>query len=145
MNSKILILSSIACFGAGVSSAYSGPCAAEIDGLKKALASKDAGSGPTIGSGGEAQAPSANSAQHPPTAIMGQETQGKATSSEDARRQTQGRPTVAQQGAAAARSSTDKVERADVALQRARALDAQGKEAECMETVREAKEVIGAK
>jgi hypothetical protein len=144
MHFRTLIMTSIALFGAGVSSANSGPCAVEIDGVTKALASKDAGSGPTVGAGGQVQAPT-KSRQHPPTAIMGQQTQGKAASPEDVRRQTQGQPTAADQAAGGTSSGPDKTEMAHAALQRARALDAQGKEAECMETVRQAKEIIGAK
>jgi hypothetical protein len=144
MHIRTLIVTSIALFGAGIGSANSGPCAVEIDGLTKALASKDAGSGPTVGAGGQAQAPM-KSGQHPPTAIMSQQTQGKATSPEDVRRQNQGQPTAAEQGAAGTSSGPNKTETADKALQRARALDAQGKEADCMETVRQAKELIGAK
>jgi hypothetical protein len=75
---------------------------------------------------------------------MGQETQGKATSSEDVRRQTQGEPTTAQQGTGTAGRS-DKMDQADRALEQARALDRQGKEAECMDSVRQAKELAGSR
>jgi len=139
-----LILVSIALFSAGMSSATAGPCAVEIDGLTKALASKDAGSGPTTGATSQPQAPSGSSRQHPPTAVMGQETQGKAVSAEDARRQTQGQPTAAQQGASGRSATIDKADEAISALQRARHLDSQGKEAECMEAVRKAKGFAGA-
>jgi hypothetical protein len=145
MSPKILVLASLTFLGSGASTAYSATCADEIEGFTKALASKDAGSGPTTGSRGEAQAPSANNAQHPPTAVMGEETKGKATSPEDVRRQTQGRPTAAQQGAAGTSSSNDKADRADTALQRARSLQAQGKEAECIDAVRQGKELMEAK
>ena len=89
------LLTGIALIGPGLSSAMSGPCSTEIDGLTKTLAAKDAGSGPTVGAtgqAGQANAPAGSSTQHPPTAVMGQETQGKATSAQDVRRQTQGRP-----------------------------------------------------
>lgn len=138
MNSTVILVS-IALLGTGVSSANSATCTTEIDGVSKALASKDAGSGPTVGAAGQAQAPAASTQQHPPTSVMGRETQGKATSAEDVRRQTQGQPTAAQQGAAETSAGTDKAGEASAALQRARDLDAQGKEAECMEAVRQAK------
>ena len=76
---------------------------------------------------------------------MGQETQGKATSPEDVRRQTQGQPTVAQQGMAGTAGTSDKMDQADKALERARALDRQGKEAECMDSVRQAKALAGSR
>src|SRR2546423_3441849 len=143
MHTKTFILAGIALIGPGLSSAISGPCSMEIDGLTKTLAAKDAGSGPTVGATGQANAPAGSSAQHPPTAVMSQETQGKATSAEDVRRQTQGQPTAAQQGAAATAGKGDKMggdemDQADKALEQARALDRQGKEAECMDSVRQA-------
>ena len=145
------LLAGIALIGPGLSSAISGPCSTEIDGLTKTLSAKDAGSGPTVGAtgqAGQANAPAGSSAQHPPTAVMGQETQGKATSAQDVRRQTQGQPTAAQQGAAATagegdKMGGDKMDQADKALEQARALDRQGKEAECMDSVRQAKELLG--
>ena len=145
MHTKTFILAGIALIGSGISSAISGPCTVEIDGLTKTLASKDAGSGPTGGATGQANAPTGSSAQHPPTAVMGQETQGKATSPEDVRRQTQGQPTAAQQGTTGTAGRSDKMDQADRALEHARALDRQGKEAECMDSVREAKELAGSR
>jgi len=147
------LLAGIALIGPGLSSAMSGPCSTEIDGLTKTLAAKDAGSGPTVGATGQpgqANAPAGSSAQHPPTAVMGQETQGKATSAEDVRRQTQGQPTAAQQGAAAAagkgdKMGGDKMDQAGKALEQARTLDRQGKEAECMDSVRQAKDLAGSR
>jgi len=144
MNFRTLILVSVALFPAGMSSVNAGPCAIEIDGLTKALASKDAGSGPTMGATSQPQTPSSSSRQHPPTAVMGQETQGKAVSAEDVRRQTQGQPTAAQQGASGRSATADKADEANSALQRPRHLDSQGKETECMEAVREAKGLAGA-
>src|ERR1700730_7311598 len=44
---------------------------------------------------------------------MGQETQGKATSPEDVRRQTQGEPTAAQQGTTGTAGRSDKMDQAD--------------------------------
>jgi hypothetical protein len=57
MHMRTFILAGIALIGSGISSAISGPCAVEIDGLTKTLASKDAGSGPTVGATGQANAP----------------------------------------------------------------------------------------
>jgi hypothetical protein len=59
--------------------------------------------------------------QHPPTAAMSEATQS-------------------QPGASARRDDTSE---ASIALNRARALDQQGNEAECMEAVRQAKQLAG--
>ena len=139
MKTRTFILASMALFALGVGSATSGPCTIEIDGLAKTLAAKDAGSGPTAGASGGTQSAARPSDQHPPTAAMSQETQGKATSPEDVRRQTAGQPTAAQQGTTGAAAGPD----ASSALNRARALDQQGKEAECMQAVGEAKQLAG--
>lgn len=119
--------------------AHAGACTAEIETLAKTLASKDAGSGPTAGAGatGNAQSQASAKPQHPPAAIMGQETQGKATSPDDVRSQTEGRPT------AASGSEASKPGEASVALSRAKDLDALGREAECMEAVRNAQRLVG--
>jgi hypothetical protein len=116
---RTLMLTSMALFAASMCSANAGPCCVEIDGLTKAFASKDAGSGSTIGAGSQAQAPSGSPRQeHPPTAVMGQETQGKAASAEDVRRQNQGQPTAAQQGTVGTSARTDKASEASAALSR---------------------------
>jgi hypothetical protein len=73
---------------------------------------------------------------------MRRETEGKATSAQDVRRQTQGEPTASEQGSRGA-AANDRVAEINNALQRARALDSQGKESECMESVRIAKELLG--
>jgi hypothetical protein len=73
---------------------------------------------------------------------MRRETEGKATSAQDVRRQTQGEPTASEQGSRGA-AANDRVAEVNNALQRARALDSQGKESECMESVRIAKELLG--
>ena len=143
MHTRTFIVAGIALVGSGLSPAISGPCTMEIDGLTKTLAAKDAGSGPTVGATGQANAPTGSSAQHPPTAVMRQETQGKATSPEDVRRQTQGEPPAAQQGMAGTAGKSERMDQVDKALEQARALDRQGKEAECMDTVRRAKELAG--
>jgi len=138
---KTYFLAGIATLAIGLGSATAGPCTTEIEALSKTLATRDAGSGPTSGASGGSHT-AATPSEHPPTAVMGQEMKGKAASPEDVRRQTQGQPTAAQQaetGRAALESGgmTD----ASTALERARALDQQGKEAECMVSVRQAKQL----
>ena len=145
MKTKAFILANIALLALGVSSATSGPCSNEIDSLTKTLAAKDAGSGPTAGAAGGPQPPASASSQHPPTSIMRQQTEDRAASPEDVRRQTEGRPTAAQQGTTGAAARTDSPSQASSALDRARALDKQGKEAECMEAIREAKQHVGSR
>ena len=143
MKTRTLILASMALF-AFAASANAGPCTTEIDTVAKTLAAKDAGSGPTGSvAGGMQTAPASGSSgsQHPPSSIMKQQTEGKAASPEDVRRQTAGQPTAGQQGGAAVKSDTPM--QASIALERARTLDRQGKEAECMTAVREAKQLAG--
>ena len=143
MKARIFIPITTALFISGVSSAIAGPCTAEIDTLAKRLSAKDAGSGPTVGALGQAQGQTGTSGQHPPTAAMGQETQGKAASPEDVRRQIQGQPTAAQQGATRAPAGPSAMDEAEKALERARWFQVQGKEQECMEAVRQAEQLIG--
>ena len=140
MKTQTLILASMALF-AFAASANAGPCTTEIDTVAKTLAAKDAGSGPTGSAAGGMQSAATSGSQHPPTSIMKQQTEGKATSPEDVRRQTAGQPTAAQQGGTATKSETPM--QASSALDRARMLDRQGKEAECMAAVREAKQLAG--
>jgi hypothetical protein len=142
MKSGTLILASMTLFVSTVSPAVSGPCATEIDGLRKMFAAKDAGSGPTVGATSQAQTTTGSSREHPPTAVMGQETQNKAMSPEDVRRQTQGQPTAAQQGTSRMGASAAKMDEASATLLDARVFDAQGKEAECMDAVRKIKDLI---
>jgi hypothetical protein len=140
MKMQTLILASMTLF-AFAAPANAGPCSTEIDSVAKTLASKDAGSGPTGSVAGNMQSAATSGSQHPPTSIMKQQTEGKATSPEDVRRQTAGQPTAAQQGAPATKSETPM--QASSTLDRARVLDSQGKEAECMAAVREAKQLAG--
>jgi hypothetical protein len=142
MRTRTFILATTALFALGVTSATSGPCTVEIDSLAKTLTAKDAGSGPTSGAGGT-QSAASPSDQHPPAAIMSQEAQDKATSPEDVRRQTAGQPPAAQQGTTGAATEPSNLLEASSTLNRARALDQQGKEAECMEAVRAAKQLAG--
>jgi hypothetical protein len=138
MNYRTVILASAALLALGAGSAVAGPCTIEIDGLAKVLAAKDAGSGSTAGAAGGAQTAPMPPAQHPPTAIIGEETKDKATSPEDVRRQTTGQPPAAQQGTVG--TARDPGE-ASSALNRARELDRQGNEAECMNAVQQAKQL----
>ena len=139
MKTQTLFLASMALF-AFAASANASPCTTEIDNVAKKLAAKDAGSGATGVAGGMTSAP-VSGTQHPPTSIMKQQTEGKATSPEDVRRQTAGQPTAAQQGGAATKS--DAPMQASSALDCARMFDQQGKEAECMTAVGEAKQLAG--
>jgi hypothetical protein len=75
--------------------------------------------------------------QHPPTTAMNQATAGSAASPQDVQRQTQGVPTASGQ-AQGAGAGTDGKSAAMTALDQARALDREGKEAECMAAVRQA-------
>ena len=144
MKTTTLILAGTALFAVSAASATAGPCALEIENVTKTLAAKDAGSGPTAGAAGATQSAAGRSdQQHPPTSVMSQETEGKATSPEDVRRQTAGQPTATQQGTTGAAPATGNTMDASGALDRARMLDQQGKEAECMEAVREAKRLAG--
>ena len=69
--------------------AQAGPCS---------TANKDAGSGPTVGHTSQTTgaAPSRDT-EHPPTNTMNRATGDVATSSQDAQRQMQGKPTAAQE------------------------------------------------
>ena len=145
MKSKTLILATVALFALGVASANAGQCGTEIDSLTKAIAAKDAGSGPTSGAAGGTRTAANPPSQHPPTSVMRQETEGKATSPEDVRRQTTGQPPAAQQGTTGSTATAGAPAQASSALERARMLDQQGKEAECMAAVREAKQLTGAR
>ena len=133
----VLLSTTAVCLGLGVASAMAGPCTAEIERVTKAMSARDAGSGPTVGASGTALSTTGQAAggEHPPTAAVNQQSQGTAMSPQDARHQTQG------EGAA----STDaqgpaggKMDTGMAALQRARDLDGQGKEAECMAAAQEA-------
>lgn len=85
--------------------------------------------------------PPAGAGEHPPTAAMNRETQGTATSPQDVQRQNQGQPTASQiKGQIATTHSTAN---AMNELQRARALDQQGKEAECLSAIGHARLMMG--
>ena len=145
MKTQAFVLASAALFALGVGSAAAGPCTMEIEGLAKTMSAKDAGSGPTSGAAGATQqtARPSDQQQHPPSAIVGKETEGKATSPEDVRRQTAGQPTAAQQGTTGAASTFGESTELSRKIDEARALDQQGKEAECMHAVGVAKQLAG--
>jgi hypothetical protein len=105
----------------GSASASAGPCAQQISALTKELAARDAGAGPT----GASPGPTAGDqkGQHPPAAIMGQQTEGRALSPGDTRRQS---------GVMSGASS---------ALALARKLDDQGRP-ECHDAVELASELL---
>jgi hypothetical protein len=143
MKPKTFIPTGIALLALGVGSATAGPCTAEIDNLAKVIATRDAGSGPTSGATTPAPSGAAPRAEHPPTAIMREQTEGKATSPEDVRRQTEGQPTTAQQGKTGVTTGGSMSEATNT-LNRAREFDRQGKETECMSAVQQAKQQVGA-
>jgi hypothetical protein len=69
---------------------------------------KDAGSGPTPGYTGQTiTTGEAETKAHPPTDTMNRVVGDKATSAEDARRQTQGQPTAAQEAQGAKPRASD--------------------------------------
>jgi hypothetical protein len=144
MKAKTFVPAGIALLALGAGSATAGPCTTEIDNLAKVIAAKDAGSGPTSGTTGATRSEATPPAEHPPTAVMRQQTEGKATSPEDVRRQIEGQPPAAQQGTTGV-ATTGGTSEASNMLSRARELDRQGKEAECMNTLQEAKQMVGAK
>src|SRR3954468_21771241 len=79
MKTKLFVVSSAALLALGMTSAQAGPCATEIEGLSKTMASQDAGSGPTSGAAGT-HATASQAGQHPPTTAMSGATQGSAAS-----------------------------------------------------------------
>src|SRR5687767_1995570 len=95
MKTRVVVLSSL--LAVSVSAAQAGPCTTEIDNLAKAMASKDAGQGPTPGAGA-ATSTSTPAGQHPPAAVMGKQTEGKATSSRDVSLQNTGQPPAGEKG-----------------------------------------------
>jgi hypothetical protein len=123
MKASNTALMTCAALALGTANASAGPCNQEIMNVTKKLAATDAGSGPSTGNPGAMAGD--QKGQHPGTSVISKETQGKATSPQDVQRQS-GVMTEASQ-----------------ALERARALDAQGKETECMNEVSNAKRHAG--
>jgi hypothetical protein len=84
---RLMILGAVLAFSA--SPVYAGPCN---------TASRDAGSGNVPGYTGQTTgSTSTGSEQHPPTSSMSKASEHTATSSEDAQRQMQSKPTAAEQ------------------------------------------------
>jgi hypothetical protein len=86
----------------GTAAAVAGPCTDEVSRLTQQMAARDAGSGPTAGTTaqgttGSTTGQAGTQAQHPPTATMSRETEGRATSPQDVQRQTMGQPTAGEQ------------------------------------------------
>jgi hypothetical protein len=82
-----MLLVSGAVLALTASASYAGPCN---------TTQSDAGSGKVPGFTGQTTG-SAESKEHPPTAAMNKATENTASSSQDAQRQMQGKPTAAQQ------------------------------------------------
>jgi hypothetical protein len=88
MNTRSLVLASVAMMALGFGPAQAGPCD---------TTAKDAGSGPTVGSTGTTTGASSEANQHPPTSTMNRTTGDTAASSQDTQKQMQGQPTASQQ------------------------------------------------
>jgi hypothetical protein len=98
MISKRVIFVTCAAIVLSAGAANAGPCNGQ---------GKDAGSGPTPGYTGKTiTTGQADAKEHPPTATMNRAADGKATSAQDAQRQQQGQPTVAQQAQGAKQMQT---------------------------------------
>jgi hypothetical protein len=90
------------------------------------------------------QGTTGTAAQHPPTAVMSEATQGQTAPATTG----QHPPTAAMSEATRSQAAPGlagpgNTSEASIALGRARELDQQGKEAECMDAVREAKQLAG--
>lgn len=91
-----LMLVSCAALALSAGAAWAGPCTATSMGMQ------DAGSGPTSGHQTQAQTQAqttgtANTTQQPPTSAMNREAGATAASPQDVQKQTQGKPTAAQE------------------------------------------------
>lgn len=173
MRTNTFLLVSVVSLAASAGAAIAGPCTGRIDEVSKQLASRDAGSGPTSSSGsqtaqegavtstgtiqGQGSATGSSGASATPrqvpkageaaetqaTPAMNTATQGRATSPSDARAQMQGQPTSAQIAQGERASGPDHMRQAMAALDRARAFDREGKEADCMSAIQEADQLSG--
>lgn len=105
MNTKSLVLASLATMVLGISAAQAGPCNTTTG----RTAEKDAGSGPTVGSSAQTSAGMAKEEkEHPPTSTMNRATGNVAASSQDTQKQMQGEPTAAQRAESAKTQTADK-------------------------------------
>jgi hypothetical protein len=106
-----------------IAQARAAPCNQDIADVTKKLVTNDVGSGPTAGS--PAATVGSQKGQPPAASFLNKEMEGKGASFEDARLR-----------------SGVKLD-ASQALERARGLDAQGKELECLAEVMNAKQLAG--
>lgn len=168
MNTNIFLMAGVVSLTVGIGTAAAGPCTGRIDEITKQLASRDADSGPTNTAASQSQqsggvastgsipsqnsAPAATPRQVPQagqtaeteaTPAMNAATQGRAASPSDVRAQTQGQPTSAQVAQGGGSQGSDNMRQAMVALEKARAFDREGKEADCMSAVQEADKLSG--
>jgi hypothetical protein len=123
MRAPCRVLAAVAVSVLATAHAGAEPCNQDIMDVTKRLATSDAGSAPTTAS--PAATAGSQKGQHPAPALISKETEGKAASSEEARLR-----------------SGVKLD-ASQALERARGLDAQGKESECLAEVMNAKQLAG--
>jgi hypothetical protein len=93
MNMKRKILAGCSIVVLGVGTAIAGPC----DTGGRAANLKDAGSGPASVGSSQTTTGAATDKEHPPTSGMNRASGDVAASSQDAQRQMQGQPTVAQE------------------------------------------------
>ena len=91
MSAKRMILAACSVAVLSFGSALAGPC------NSGGAANKDAGSGPVTVGQAEQSNKMTDGGQHPPTSTMNHASGATATSSEDAQRQMQSKPTAAQQ------------------------------------------------
>lgn len=92
MQMKRLMLVSCAVLSLTAGTALAGPC------TTTSMAKQDAGSGPTTGHASQTETTgTASPAQQPATSTMNREAGATAASPEDVRKQTQGKPTAAQE------------------------------------------------
>jgi hypothetical protein len=82
--------------------------------------------------------------EHPPTGAMDRATASSAASPQDVQRQTEGQPTAAQQAQGQIAESHSMADAMN-ALERARLLDQQGKESECLSAIGMARLISGAR
>jgi len=108
------------------------------------MAARDAGSGPMRGAQGPgAQPPAGATGQHPPTATMSKETEGRAASPQDVQRQTLGEPPAAQQSQTPGPDAAERRAAAMEAFNRAMKLDMQGDERGCLSAIEEIRRLSG--
>ena len=96
----------------------------------------------TQGGGQLAQPGDTAGGQPPPTAAMSQATQGGAASPQDVQSQIRGGPTAAQQAEGARRPASDQLASTEAALEQARSYDRAGQEAQCMDAIARAKQLV---